>query len=104
MAAFERYAGRLLLSRSSSEEPLEEIMERVKADGPRAEVDAILADVADVLRLNDDDLEAAYQAHLRSYYSPSGDGLTVRQWLTLLQQLLRAPLDTSRDHRSGAFE
>lgn len=87
----------------SSGEPLEETMERVKADCPRIEVDAILADIADVLSLNDDDLEAAYDTSLRSYYWPGGDGLTVRQWLQLLQNFLMAPPDTSRDHRSGAF-
>jgi len=88
----------------SSDEPHEETMERVKADCPRAEIDAILAEIADVLRLNDDDLEAAYKAGLQSYYWPGGDGLTVRQWFTMLQQFLSAPPDTSRDHRSGAFE
>jgi hypothetical protein len=88
----------------SNDDSLQETMERVKADCPRAEVDAILADIADVLRLNDKDLEAAYLARLQSYYWPGGDGLTVRQWLTLLQQFLSAPPDASRDHRSGAFK
>jgi hypothetical protein len=88
----------------SSVEPLEEAMERVKADCLRAEVDAILEDIADLLRHNDDDLEAAYKTDLRSYYWPGGDGLTIRQWLTLIEKFLKAPPDTSRDHRSGAFE
>jgi CdiI immunity protein len=88
----------------SNDESLEETMERVKADCPRAEVDAILADIADVLRLHDNDIQAAYDSGLlRSYYWPGGDGLTVRQWLELLQKFLMAPPDISRDHRSGAF-
>lgn len=67
-----------------------------QADCPRIEVDAVLS-------LNADDLEAAYETSLRSSYWPGGDGLTVRQWLQLLQNFLMASPDTSRDHRSGAF-
>jgi len=88
----------------SSVEPLEETMERVKADCPRAEVDAILAELAELLRHNDADLEVIYETDLQSYYWPGGDGLTTRQWLALLERFLKTPPDTSRDHRSGIFE
>ena len=79
-------------------------MERVKADCPRAEVDAILSDIADVLRLNDNVIEAAHESGLlRSYYWPGGERLTVCQWLELLQKFPMAPPDTSSDHRSGMY-
>jgi hypothetical protein len=84
-----------------SEETLEDLLERVKADCPAAEIAAIRADILDLLGLDDQALAAA--AELRSYYWPGGDGLTTRAWLAKIDQLLAAPPDTSRDHRTGAF-
>ena len=87
----------------SSDESLEEMMERVKADCPADEVAAIRSDISRLLGLSDAALDAAYQAELQSYYAPEGDGLTPRQWFSRMNELLAAPPDTSRDHRSGAY-
>lgn len=87
----------------SNDDPLPERMEAVKADNDTNYAAAVRADIAAALRLDDAALAAAYDAELRSYYWPGGDGLSVRAWLTQVSQLLAAPPDTSRDHRSGQF-
>jgi|GEM_PF-5500978 hypothetical protein len=87
----------------SSEEPLEDLLERVKADCPATEIGAIRADIADLLARDDPALDAAWVAELRSYYWPGGEGLSTRAWFTQIDRLLGTPPDTSRDHRTGAF-
>jgi hypothetical protein len=87
----------------SNDQPLWERLETVKADNDTAYIATVLADIADVLRNANDDLDAIYEAELRSYYRPAGDGLTPRQWLTQIAEILAAPPDTNSDHRSGYF-
>ncbi len=87
----------------SSDESLEDKMERVKADCPAAEVSAIRTDIANLLGLDDLTLHAVFETALNSYYWPGGDGLTTRAWLTKIDRFLAAPPDMSRDHRSGVF-
>ena len=87
----------------SNEDPLWERMETVKADNDAAYVEAVRADIADVLRHRNDDLHDLYDRELRSYYWPGGDGLTPREWLTQVSDLLANAPDASRDHRSGLF-
>jgi hypothetical protein len=87
----------------SSEEPLADTIERVKADNPDAYLLGIRADIEDVLRVDDNDLGRLFEGELRSYYDPGGDGLTPRAWLALVADFLAAPRDTTRDHRSGMF-
>jgi hypothetical protein len=87
----------------SNDESLAERMETVKADNGAAYVAAVRADLAKLLSRTDADLEAVCATDLRSYYWPGGDGLTSRQWLSLMAELLATPPDTTRDHRSGSF-
>ena len=87
----------------SNGDPLWERMEAVKADNDADYVAAVRADIADMLRHHNDDLHELYDRELRSYYWPGGDGLTPREWLTQVTELLAEAPDASRDHRSGLF-
>lgn len=82
---------------------LSEIAERVKADGPPDEVEAIRRDLAAFLVTTDGALDEAFDREFVSYVWPAGAGISVRTWLQELDACLAAPLDTSKDHRSGAW-
>lgn len=86
-----------------NDDPLTERMEAVKADNDAAYVAAVRADIADVLRHNNDDLESVYDAEFRNYYWPGGDGLTPREFLSDMADLLAMPADLARNHRTGLF-
>ena len=86
-----------------ADQPLREIAERIKADSTPEELAAIRRDIAEFLRFRNDELDEAFEQEFVSYYWPAGDGLTARQWLMQLDAVLEKPLDTSRDHRSGAW-
>ena len=87
----------------SNDDPLKDRMEAVTVYNNADYVAAVRADIADALRLDDSALQDAYEAELRSYYWPGGDGLTPRAWLAQVAALLAGPPDVSRDHRSGLF-
>ena len=87
----------------ANDDPLWERMETVKADNDAAYVTAVRADIADILRHHNDDLDNLYDTELRTYYWPGGDELTPRQWLSQLAEYLDRVPDTTRDFRSGLF-
>lgn len=87
----------------ADDEPLADIAERVKADGPANEVEAIRRDIAAFSLTSNDTLDDAFDQEFVSYVWPAGSGVSAREWLQQLDACLATSTDISRDYRSGTW-
>jgi CdiI immunity protein len=67
---------------------LEEILAKCKSVTPEEEVLGVKLDIETLLRNSGDDLDNEFAGHFRSDIDPAGWGMTTREWLLRVHEIL----------------